>query len=359
MKESNPQLPIHWYFDPRISDLERRLLFDAGPGYVGHELMVPNTGDHYVLDWQDRAHVLVRNASGIELLSNVCRHRQATLLEGRGNVRSIVCPLHRWAYGLDGRLLSAPHFPERPCLDLDRKSLENWNGLLFSGPRHASVDLAHLGCIEDLSFSGYKFVRSETTEYQFNWKTFIEVYLEDYHVEPFHPGLRNFVDCREVQWEMGQWYNVQTVPIKRGLQRAGTPVYREWQKHILAQSGGVSPKLGAIWLLYYPNIMVEWYPYVLIVSTVIPRSADSCSNVVEFYFPEHIVEDDRDLVEAECRAYNETALEDQLICDRMTHGRRTLYQRGLNQFGPYQTPMEDGLRHFHEFLRGILEPHLF
>jgi phenylpropionate dioxygenase-like ring-hydroxylating dioxygenase large terminal subunit len=28
----------------------------------------------------------------------------------------------------------------------------------------------------------------ELHECNYNWKTFIEVYLEDYHVGPFHPG---------------------------------------------------------------------------------------------------------------------------------------------------------------------------
>jgi hypothetical protein len=35
------QLPVNWYFDANIFALEKKLLFDAGPGYVGHELMVP------------------------------------------------------------------------------------------------------------------------------------------------------------------------------------------------------------------------------------------------------------------------------------------------------------------------------
>jgi phenylpropionate dioxygenase-like ring-hydroxylating dioxygenase large terminal subunit len=30
------------------------------------------------------------------------------LLEGRGNVRSIVCPYHAWTYNLDGSLRGAP-----------------------------------------------------------------------------------------------------------------------------------------------------------------------------------------------------------------------------------------------------------
>ncbi len=45
---------------------------------------------------------------------------------------------------------------------------------------------------------------SELHECNYNWKTFIEVYLEDYHVGPFHPGLGNFVTCDDLQWELGK-----------------------------------------------------------------------------------------------------------------------------------------------------------
>lgn len=358
LQESNAQLPVHWYFDERIAALEQRLLFDVGPGYVGHELMVPELGDHHTLGWLGDSHALVRNAAGVQLLSNVCRHRQATILKGRGNSKSLVCPLHRWTYGLDGKLLGAPHFPTQPCLDLARVDIEAWNGLLFRGPRSPNRDLAQLGCVADLDFTGYLFDRTEITEYKFNWKTFIEVYLEDYHVEPFHPGLSNFVDCGGLNWEMGDWYSVQTVPVKRELKRAGSPVYRKWQEQVLKQGSGQIPRHGAIWMLYYPNIMIEWYPQVLIVSTVVPRGPEACTNIVEFYFPEEIALFEREYVEAERQAYVETAVEDEIICTRMTEGRRALWLQGLNDVGPYQSPTEDGMRHFHEFLRSQIDPHM-
>lgn len=82
---AQPQLSVDWYLDPRIFELEKQLLFDQGPGYVGHELMVPEMGDYYVPATQNNARILVRNENGIELLSNICRHRQATILEGRGS----------------------------------------------------------------------------------------------------------------------------------------------------------------------------------------------------------------------------------------------------------------------------------
>ena len=357
-RESAAQLPVHWYFDERIAALEQRLLFDAGPGYVGHELMVPENGDYHALDWSGDSHVLVRNPNGVELLSNVCRHRQSTILKGRGNTNALVCPLHRWTYGLDGKLLGAPHFPLRPCLDLARTPTTRWNGLVFRGPRDPVADLAPVRCVDRLSFDGYVFDRVEVTEYRFNWKTFIEVYLEDYHVEPFHPGLSNFVDCNHLEWDLGDWYSVQAVGINRALKRPGTPVYEKWHQQVLKQSNGVLPPIGAIWMVYYPNVMIEWYPHVLVVSTVLPRGPQACTNVVEFYFPEEIALFDRDFVEAESKAYLETAVEDEVICDRMTEGRRALYLQGLNEVGPYQSPMEDGMRHFHEFVRRELAAHV-
>ena len=40
------QMPVDWYFDPRIAAIERKVLFEQGPGYVGHELMVPEAGNY-------------------------------------------------------------------------------------------------------------------------------------------------------------------------------------------------------------------------------------------------------------------------------------------------------------------------
>lgn len=358
LKRTPTQLPIDWYFDPKIYELEKKLLFDQGPGYVGHALMVPNAGDYQVLDWMNKGKVLVNTGQGIELLSNVCRHRQAVMLNGRGNTRNIVCPLHRWTYDLSGRLMGAPHFAGNPCLNLERTPLANWNGMLFAGPRDVARDLAGLGVAAELSFEGYMLDRVHIQPYNFSWKTFIEVYLEDYHVVPFHPGLGHFVNCDELKWEFGEWYSVQTVGIADALAKPGTPVYRKWHEQVLRYDEGRLPAHGAIWLTYYPNIMVEWYPHTLVVSTVWPTGIESCVNVVEFYYPEDIVLFEREYVEAEQAAYQETAVEDEEICQRMQDGRKALWLRGADEVGPYQSPTEDGMLHFHEFLRRQLEPHL-
>ena len=359
LTHSSVQLPVSWYLDTHILKLEKNYLFDQGPGYVGHENMLPNLGDYYVLDWMDGAKVLINNENGIQLLSNICRHRQSLLLKGNGNTRNIVCPVHRWTYDIDGRLIGAPHFSNTPCLSLGDTPLQNWNGMLFAGKRNVFYDMANLSVLSYFDFSGYLLERVQIKEYPCNWKTFIEVYLEDYHVESYHPGLNNFVNTDELKWEFSDWYSVQTVGVNRAFTNPGTPAYAKWHEQVLRQnSNGVISPYGAIWVLYYPNIMLEWYPHVLIISTLLPTGTESCKNVVEFYYPEDIVLFEPEFVKAEQAAYNETAEEDNSICKLITAGRRALNAQGLNESGPYLPKMEDGMANFHKFIRQKIEPHI-
>ena len=351
------QLPVSAYFDQQLFDLEKKLLFDAGPGYVGHDLMVPELADYQTLQWMDNARMLVRNTDGVHFMSNICRHRQAVMLEGRGKADTVVCPIHRWTYENDGQLIGAPHFPQNPCLNLGRQKLANWNGLLFKGPRNAADDLAGMKLATELDFSGYVHHRTELHECNYNWKTFIEVYLEDYHVVPFHPGLGNFVTCDDLTWQFGDWYSVQRVGVTN-LVKPGSHAYERWHQAVLNYYNGELPPHGAIWLTYFPNIMVEWYPHVLVVSHLIPQSPQKTLNVVEFYYPEEIAAFEPDFIEAEQAAYMETAIEDDEIGERMDRGRLALLKQGLNEWGPYQSPMEDGMQHFHEFYRRIMSPHI-
>jgi choline monooxygenase len=351
------QLPVDWYFDEKVFELEKKLIFDAGPGYIGHALMAPNTGDYRSMEWCDHAGLLVCDDQQHYLMSNVCRHRQAIMLQGSGRARNIVCPIHRWTYDLGGQLIGAPAFPDTPDLNLSRRKLENWHGLLFGGPRSANQDLAGMKVASELDFSGYKLDHVELHECNYNWKTFIEVYLEDYHVVPYHPGLGRFVTCDDLTWQFGDWYSVQRVGVT-SLAKPGSATYQRWHKAVLDYYDGRLPEHGAIWLTYYPNVMVEWYPHVLVVSSLIPQDVDKTLNVVEFYYPEDIALFEPDFIKAEQAAYMETAIEDDDIGERMDRGRRALMKQGRNEVGPYQSPMEDGMQHFHEFYRRVMAEHL-
>lgn len=375
LQQAASQLPVSSYFDEALFQRELETIFQRGPRYVGHQLSVPNVGDYYALPQEGEGRALVRTPNGVELVSNVCRHRQAVMLKGQGNLHeqrhssaggNIVCPLHRWTYSGGqgnsnplGSLLGAPHFAHDPCSNLQRYGLREWNGLLFEdNGRDIAADLADMGPRSVLNFDGMVLDHVELHECNYNWKTFIEVYLEDYHVEPFHPGLGNFVTCSDLKWEFKPEYSVQTVGAHNLLGHAGSPVYQRWHQQLMQYRNGALPERGAVWLTYYPHIMVEWYPHVLTVSTLHPISPTKTLNMVEFYYPEEIAAFEREFVEAQRAAYMETCIEDDEIAERMDAGRNALLQRGANETGPYQSPMEDGMQHFHEWYRAKLGAHV-
>jgi choline monooxygenase len=371
LQQATGQLPVSSYFDEALYQRELAQIFRPGPRYVGHRLSVPVVGDYATLAQESHGRVLLHTPKGIELVSNVCRHRQSIMLQGRGSVNrthpgaaagNIVCPLHRWTYNAcgsapAGRLLGAPHFAQDPCLDLNNYALREWNGLLFEdNNRDIHADLADMGLRAALDFTGFVLDKVEMHECNYNWKTFVEVYLEDYHVGPFHPGLGSFVTCKDLRWQFSKNYSVQTVGLAKPGGLAGSLVYQRWQDALRAYCKGEPEGCGAIWLTYYPHIMVEWYPHVLTVSTLHPTGVGKTMNMVEFYYPEEIQAFEREFVEAQQAAYMETCIEDDEIGERMDAGRRALLLRGDDEVGPYQSPMEDGMQHFHDWYRRQIQP---
>ena len=354
LQQATSQFPVSSYFSEALFQRELETIFAKGPRYVGHAAAVPHVGDYYALPQENEGRALVHTPNGIQLISNVCRHRQAVMLKGRGTLpqgNNIVCPLHRWTYNNQGELLGAPQFDTTPCMNLQKFRLRDCHGLLFEGPRDPAADMAPLFARPEFDFGDYVLDHVEVHQCNYNWKTFIEVYLEDYHVGPFHPGLGNFVTCDDLAWEFKPEYSVQTVGIANQLQKPGSPVYQKWHEVLMQYRNGELPEQGAIWLTYYPHIMVEWYPNVLTVSTLHPLGVDKTLNLVEFFYPEEIAAFEPEFIEAQKAAYMETCIEDDEIAERMDAGRKALLERGDNEVGPYQSPMEDGMQHFHAWYR--------
>jgi nitrite reductase/ring-hydroxylating ferredoxin subunit len=153
-------LPVGYYFHPKYREF-RFNLFQDGPNYVGHELMVPNILDYRVLEIMDDQYILVRvEGNKCIMISNICRHQQARLIDPKnrpgtdhrsGNLKllnqtgGILCPIHKWSYTLDGKLRHAPKFEPSPNLCLPVIVLKSWNGMLFHTDRNMSNDLKELG----------------------------------------------------------------------------------------------------------------------------------------------------------------------------------------------------------------------
>ncbi|WP_031235329.1 aromatic ring-hydroxylating dioxygenase subunit alpha [Asticcacaulis sp. AC402] len=194
--------PADWYVDPALWQVERRNVFGGNWQFLCHESDV-------AAPRQWRADVLagypvvaVRGDDGIlRGFHNVCRHRAGPLVKDEAGTCDghLTCEYHGWKYMLDGRLRMARDFGAASDFDprdygLFPIRLAVWRGLVFAGLNEVLPDLdedlkpldARLGVLD---WSGFKVGLRRSHLLDCNWKTYVENYLEGYHVPNVHPGL--------------------------------------------------------------------------------------------------------------------------------------------------------------------------
>ena len=282
LERSRSQLSVSSYFDEALFRQRAAAHLRARPALSGPRAGRARTGDFHALPQEGEGRALLRTARGIELISNVCRHRQAVILRGRGNSRAATssAPCTAGPTALHGpELLGAPHFRARPLPAPEQLRAAVVERPAVRGRRRATSPPTWpaSGRAPSSTSAATVLDRVQLHECDYNWKTFIEVYLEDYHVGPFHPGLGNFVTCDDLRWEFGRDHSVQTVGVAnargKALGQPGSTSTSDGTRRCSTTATASTPKHGAIWLTYYPHVMVEWYPHVLVVSTLYPARA--------------------------------------------------------------------------------------
>jgi phenylpropionate dioxygenase-like ring-hydroxylating dioxygenase large terminal subunit len=360
-----PTLPLSWYFDPRVLEIERKTLLARGPDYIGCLPMVPRPGSFQTIAHRDEAEVLVRDGAEVRLLSNVCLHRNHLLASGRGSARALVCPMHRWSYDLGGKLIKAPLYPETPCLRLPSRPLQDWNGILFAGPRDVACDLAGLTDRPELDIRNYVFNEIKIEEQPVNWKIPIEIALENYHAPFTHPGLSRFTAA--AAWYDGEgafddervsYHEIKPHPDFGS--NPGSPAFERLQRAILKIRDGQPPDFAALIMVYYPDIIFDWYPYMFAVTTCVPLTPERTLTTREIYIDPRavaVVPDYPELVKA---AWYEVQRADDEAHVSQQRGRAARYHvdpGGLAGYEIYQS-MEDCVWIFHQLMMREVAPRL-
>jgi phenylpropionate dioxygenase-like ring-hydroxylating dioxygenase large terminal subunit len=192
-------MPPSVYTSKNFLKAELDHIFKKGWFCVGRASALPKPGDYLTLDLAEQPILVLRDRFGIiRAMSNVCRHRMSTLLEGRGNTSSIVCPYHAWTYNLDGSLRGAPAMSLNEAFCKSEYTLptircEEWLGWVFVTlyPQADAVcdDLRGVEAhINDYNMSGYIETFYETHIWDTNWKILAENFMESYHLPVCHAG---------------------------------------------------------------------------------------------------------------------------------------------------------------------------
>jgi phenylpropionate dioxygenase-like ring-hydroxylating dioxygenase large terminal subunit len=255
-----------------------------------------------------------------------------------------MCKAHCWTYDENGAIKNTPYFQEKIEGALERRSLVNWNGVLFND--HLDLDLKECGVDHLIDFNKYKFHGSSKTEYGFNWKTFAEVYLENLHIYAMHPGLRKFVDPQDLEWQFGENWSLQKIGVREEIGNNDSLAYRDMIESL--NKDGITPEFGAVWIYVYPNVMIEWYPKTIAISTIYSSEPEKTVNHVDLFFEEGTTDEWRETFE---RVYNETALEDEEACELLHRGRKALWLNNESETGPVEGKLEAGVSHFWDWYR--------
>ena len=206
--EKSPTLPSRYYHDADLYRQELSAIFHKSWCYVGHASQVPGPGDYRVDRVADQCIFLVRDQDlKINAFFNVCQHRGHELLnrDGSGKKR-FVCPYHAWTYGLDGRLIQAPHTEELEGFDPVEYSLKpvrlfDCAGLLFANldPAAAAFETEYPGLAQTFTDS-CPGIEKFGTAFQFdfdiaaNWKIVVDNFSEGYHIPVAHRLLAQVLD---------------------------------------------------------------------------------------------------------------------------------------------------------------------
>jgi Rieske 2Fe-2S family protein len=107
-------LPQRYFVSPDIFAKEQETIFSEQWILVGHQSQIAKAGDYFAQEVAGESLIIVRDKGGdVRGFYNVCRHRGTRLCEEPvGHSSAIQCPYHAWTYGLDGRLIGAPHMDE-------------------------------------------------------------------------------------------------------------------------------------------------------------------------------------------------------------------------------------------------------
>ncbi len=192
-------MPPSVYTSDAFLELELSEIFAKEWFCVGRADALANTGDYLTYELAKQPIIVMRDADGeLRAMSNVCLHRMSTLLEGRGNTRSIVCPYHAWTYNLDGSLRGAPAMTlnDEFCKDqykLPKVQCREWLGFVFVSlnPNAPDIDqqLAPVkDMIADFGLENYRETFYETHLWDTNWKVLAENFMESYHLPVCHAG---------------------------------------------------------------------------------------------------------------------------------------------------------------------------
>ena len=192
-------LPPECYCSDDVAKEEISRIFRSTWIGLGRSDLVKEPGYYVCLDFAEQSIILLRDQEEkLHAFANTCRHRGARLLNGEGSIKGIRCPFHSWFYGLNGKLVAAPHMTKIKSFNTDDYGLieyqikERFGFIFISFNAHVGDINEHLSGFKDTHsdwpLKDLVTIRRRELIVDCNWKMFLEVFNEYYHLPFVHPN---------------------------------------------------------------------------------------------------------------------------------------------------------------------------
>src|SRR5438034_1044977 len=293
-------LPQRFFISPDVFAEEQEKIFSRQWILVGHQNRIVRAGDYFVSKIADESLIVVRDKRGeIRGFYNVCRHRGSRLIENTNGQLSgaIQCPYHAWTYGLDGRLLGAPHMDDVPDFNkgdypLHAVNVALWEGFIFVNLADASTQRSGYMPLEKWfaplagKFSRWNLgeLRSaKRIEYDVraNWKLIFENYSECYHCPGVHPALSKLTPYDSAENDLCEG------PFLGGFMRIAKGNSLTMTGNSCALPVGDIKGEGHNRVFYYsifPNMLLSMHPDYVMVHQLWPKSAERTLIFCDWFF---------------------------------------------------------------------------
>ena len=335
-------LPAPLYTDSGIFAAEKDEIFRRTWQVVGHASQVASPGDYFTAELIGEPLLIVRDNDGqLRGFYNVCRHRAGPPAEGCGSRKLFRCGYHGWTYGLDGELISATEIEGVEGFRAEDFALapvrtEEWFNLVFVNLDPNAPGLAESLCelpaqAEKFPFRDMKLFERRTYDMKCNWKTYVDNYLEGYHLPSVHPGLNRELDYNAYVVEPYTRHIRQFSPIRGAQPGDATP--RRYQE--------AAEDLTTNYFWIFPNWMLNCYPDNVSLNIILPLEPERSLAIFEWYLPEkdHSAPAARSSVEFS----DQIQIEDVAICEAV---QKNLRSRSYSR-GRFSVKQEKGVHAFH------------
>jgi len=323
-------LAARWYSDHDQYQNERRAIWGSEWLMFGVTAELSRPGQYVADEIAGYPLLVVVDPQGaLRGFHNVCPHRAGVIQwPGCGQTGNLVCRYHGWAFSWDGSLKSARDFGDTPTPDdhsLRSIRVETWGPLVFVNLDENAPSLAStLGSLDTAvrqhDFTAFTYGRRLVRTLECNWKTYVDNYLEGYHVPLLHPLLNSAVDMKT--------YSVEVPDDNYCIHRAG-------QVQGSASAG--------VWVFRYPNLAINVYADGMNVERIVPLSSTRTAVVYDYFA--HDVSEAK--IQSMVEMSNVTLDEDQAIAELV---QRNL-DAGIYEAGPLSPRHENALAWFQGRIR--------